>query len=492
LAREIAADGTIAAVPIRTILTTERARVTKRTPRGWLRWLAAPPLPARVSRVLANPRAPLVLLGLVGVVAVGVRAYRLGTPVAKPPNQGYIFDERYYVSAARVIAGERVTRGDVYFHAAPKGADPNAEHPQLGKVIIAASIDLFGDNAIGWRISAVLFGVASILLLYWLVRCAGGSSWLALGAASLAGFDNLWLVHSRIAVLDIYVVPFMLAATALYLRRRPVLAGLAIGIGCCVKEFAAYTALVLFLLEVLRACARIFGERDRVRSALAQLLPALAACVVAAVTFFSLLSILDSAFPPYNDGHRVDRHQAAVCKHLLIWRSGCNHFAFMNHYAATLTDHGRPKGIATVPTGWWLNRKVINYYGTSVIVKSGERVTATRPILAFKGEISRVLLFTAWLALAMSAWWAVRRRDTASLLTVAWVLGTWLPPELFHVIDQRTTYLYYMVVTMPALYLAVARLLAVKRLPWLLAAIWVAAFLWDFTSLYPFRQAISL
>jgi hypothetical protein len=164
----------------------------------------------------------------------------------------------------------------------------------------------------------------------------------------------------------------------------------------------------------------------------------------------------------------------------------------MNHYAATLTDHGRPKGIATVPTGWWLNRKVINYYGTSVIVKSGERVTATRPILAFKGEISRVLLFTAWLALAMSAWWAVRRRDTASLLTVAWVLGTWLPPELFHVIDQRTTYLYYMVVTMPALYLAVARLLAVKRLPWLLAAIWVAAFLWDFTSLYPFRQAISL
>jgi len=210
------------------------------------------------------------------------------------------------------------------------------------------------------------------------------------------------------------------------------------------------------------------------------------------VTFFSVLSILDTAFPPYSDGHRVDRGQASVCKYVLIWRSGCNHFAFMNHYAATLTDHGRPRGIAAVPTQWWLDRKAITYFGTSVIVKSGGVVRAQRQVLAFKGEISRVLLFTSWLALLVTAWWAIRRRDDLSLLTVAWVLGTWLPPEVFHLVDSRTTYLYYMVVTMPALYMAVAALLGTKRMPWLIAALWAVGFLWDFGSLYPFRQAISL
>src|SRR5262249_46450220 len=117
----------------------------------------------------------------------------------------------------------------------------------------------------------------------------------------------------------------------------------------------------------------------------------------------------------------------------------------------------------------------------------------------FRGEISRVLLLTSWLALALNLWWAIRRRDELSFLVIAWALGTWLPPELFHAIDQRTTYLYYMVVTMPALYIAVARLLglawlpnpgrlfSVRRLPILLIVLWAAVFLLDFANLYPFR-----
>ncbi len=482
-------------------------------------------IPRSMRARLSSPRAPLVLLGLLCVVAVGVRAYRLTTPVAKPPDQGYIFDERYYVSAARVIAGEHVTRGDVYFHAAPKGADPNGEHPQLGKVVIAGSIELFGDNAIGWRISAIVFGLAAILLLYWLVRCAGGSSWLALGTAALATFDNLWVVHSRIAVLDIYVVPFMLAGAGLYLKRRPVLAGLVIGVGCCIKEFAVYAVLVLLLLELMRLvawgaqrrqlrrdAAGAGGEAapagaasaERVRAApapappvrrgaaLRRLAPAVGVCVVAGITYFSLLSLLDTAFPPYSGGARVDRHQAHICRYTLIWRTGCNHFSFMNHYAATLTDRGRPRGIASAPTDWWLNRKVITYYGTSVVVKSGKVVKSERQILAFKGEISRVLLYTSWLAFLVCAWWAIRRRDELSMLAIAWAIGTWLPPELFHLVDHRTTYLYYMVVTMPALYMAVARLLGARRVPWILVAAWAVGFLWDFAALYPFREAISL
>src|SRR5947209_6582195 len=85
----------------------------------------------RLPRYMTHPRLPLVLLGLLCLVAGAVRAYRLSTPAAHPPKEGYIFDERYYVSAAGVIAHEPVKRGDVYYQAAPAGADPNAEHPQL-------------------------------------------------------------------------------------------------------------------------------------------------------------------------------------------------------------------------------------------------------------------------------------------------------------------------------------------------------------------------
>jgi 4-amino-4-deoxy-L-arabinose transferase-like glycosyltransferase len=456
-------------------------------------------LPRALRTRAANPRTPLVLLILVCAFGVGVRAYRLSTPVAHPPNQGYIFDERYYVSAARVIAGKKITPGDIYFGAAPSGADPNGEHPQLGKLIIAGGISLFGDNAIGWRITAVLFGAASILLLYWLVRCAGGGQWLALGAASLSSFENLWLVHSRIAVLDIYSVPFMLAAAAFYLRRRPVISGALIGIGCCVKEFAAYTVLLLILFELMRVVSSavaerraVAGVRRRVGRILRGLLPLIPMALVTVITYFTLLSALDAAVTPYSGGHPVDRHQASVCKYLLIWKAGCNHFTFMNRYAAKLQDVGRPHGIATAPTQFWLNRKVITYYATAQVVSVNGVVKSNRKILWFRGQIGRVLLYTSWLAIPFCLWLWLRRREEPALLAVAWALGTWLPPEFFHLVDSRTTYLYYMVVTMPALYIAVARLLAARRIPWLIVAVWVVAFMWDFANLYPFRNAINL
>lgn len=455
--------------------------------RSWLGWLRS-----WLRRRAASRRTPLVLLGLVCLLGIGVRAYHLEIPPSAKPGQGYVFDERYYVSAARVIAGSRHTLGDVYAGASPAGTDPNGEHPQLGKLIIAASMGVFGDNTVGWRITAVAFGAAAILLLYWLVRSAGGGPWMALGAAALASFDNLWVVHSRIAVLDIYVVPFMLAGIALYLRRRPIVAGCLLGIGCCVKEFAIYGVFVIALLELMHALRRVTalraGARPEDSDSIRQgLLRAMVASLVTAVTFFSVLAVLDKAVTPYSGGHPVDRNQASICRDLLLWQGACNHFVFMDRYAARLRDIGHPRGIAAAPTEFWLDRKPITYYAvtTTVVKPSGAR--ATRRILWFRGEISRVLLFAGWLAILLCLWLAVRRREEISFLALAWLLGTWLPPELFHLIDSRTTYLYYMVVTMPGLYLAVARLLAVRRLPFLLVAIWFAAFIWDFASLYPLR-----
>lgn len=209
--------------------------------------------------------------------------------------------------------------------------------------------------------------------------------------------------------------------------------------------------------------------------------------VVTIVTFASVLAILDSAVPPYNGGHNVTRGQAGICSDLWLWSGSCNHIAFMIKYAQLLRSPQGPTGIASYPWQFWGDVKSIPYFTQMVTVRVNDRVTHTTTTIAFRGLISRVLLYTSWLAILVSVWWAIRRRDDLSFLVVAWILGTWLPIEFGSLFEQRTTYLYYMVITMPALYIAVARLLAARRMPRLVVGIWWVAFLVEFVTLYPFR-----
>ncbi len=76
-----------------------------------------------------------------------------------------MFDEIYYVNAARVMAGlhpppaSRTPR-------APLGDDPNSEHPQLAKLVIAGSIELLGDGPLAWRLGSILAGTLALLGLF--------------------------------------------------------------------------------------------------------------------------------------------------------------------------------------------------------------------------------------------------------------------------------------------------------------------------------------
>jgi 4-amino-4-deoxy-L-arabinose transferase-like glycosyltransferase len=440
--------------------------------RGWL------------EAKLAHRRAPAVLLAVICILGATVRAYDLGIPAQHHPGEGTIFDESYYVNAARVIAGLHVVAPETYANASPSGTDPNGEHPQLGKIAIAAGIELFGDNSAGWRISAVAFSVAALLLLYWLVRCAGGSVGVALAATALASFENLWLVSGRIAVLDVYCIPFMLAGAAFYLRRRPIVAGALIGVGGCMKLFGLYALFALLGLELMRGLLWLVAQRGQPPR---QLLAPVALTLATIVSFFTLLTVIDRIVHPYNNGHRVDVNQSSICSDLLLWSNACNHVAFMNKYGATVRRQSGPAGIASYPWEFWINVRDIHYYTTKVTVRTGADVISVEPTLDFRGVISWVVLATSWPAILLSLWWAIRRRDDLSLLTIAWIAGTWLPSVALAVVDDRTEYLYYMVVVMPGLYIAVARLLARREIPRLLVGVWIGLFVAELVQLYPFR-----
>ena len=165
---------------------------------------------------------PLVVLAVVSALSLA-RTALLGEPCQSPCTHAaqhtLIFDEAYYVNAARVIAGIHPPAGSHYADA-PLGTDPNAEHPQLAKLIIAG-----GDRAVRRR----PVRVADRQPVLRLDRDPGDlrarprgrrRRWSAVGASALMACDNLLLVHGRIGTLDIYVVAMMIWGVALYLRGR--------------------------------------------------------------------------------------------------------------------------------------------------------------------------------------------------------------------------------------------------------------------------------
>jgi Dolichyl-phosphate-mannose-protein mannosyltransferase len=435
-------------------------------------------------------RSPLVLLAIVSVLSLAARAAWLGEPCQSPCNKAgdhvLVFDEAYYVNAARVIAGLTPPTG-AHYADAPSGTDPNAEHPQGAKLIMAASIDLFGDGPLAWRLGSLVFGSLAILGIYALVRAAGGGPWLALGAGTLMACDNLLLVHGRIGTLDIYVLAPMVWGVALYLRGRPILAGVLIAVAACFKEIAPYALLVLALVEGLRLAAARGDPAVAVAGGAKRALGRLGMCgLTAAALFVALLGLMDRIATPYADSSAT-----------LITGGPFAHIAHMISYAADLTSPKGPTGIASYPWQWLFDYKPITYLRINPSDPTNE-FHAIHPVSAFFGMMSPPIMVLAIPSLLFAAYRIALlvARPTASvdgppvptqlgIVGLAWFLGTFLPFELQSLIFSRTSYIYYMVVVMPGIYVSIVYLLAYARRP-RLTAVWALAVLAAVVLMYPF------
>jgi len=142
---------------------------------------------------------------VVTAIAALLRIVNLGFP------PGRIFDEEYYATE-----GEELLHHMVEWRPDP---DPNLPgygdyvvHPPLGKWMIAAGIKLFQYDSFGWRFSSVVVGVASVLMIIRIARRMFRSNVLGCTAGLLMAMDGMHLVLSRTAILDIFVMFWVLAA----------------------------------------------------------------------------------------------------------------------------------------------------------------------------------------------------------------------------------------------------------------------------------------
>lgn len=136
------------------------------------------------------------------------------------PNE-LIFDETYYVKDAYSLwqfGYERTWDDDVDQAFVQGQAQPGQDaayvvHPPAGKWLIGLGMAIFGaDNGLGWRATAALAGTLAVTLTFILAAKLFRSLFLASVAGVLLAIEGHHIVMSRTALLDIFLMFFVLAA----------------------------------------------------------------------------------------------------------------------------------------------------------------------------------------------------------------------------------------------------------------------------------------
>ncbi|WP_406051453.1 dolichyl-phosphate-mannose--protein mannosyltransferase [Kribbella sp. NBC_00889] len=160
-------------------------------------------------------------------LAAFIRFWHLGDPAK------FVFDETYYAKDAFSLLKFGYAR---QFIDQPEGAADKAilagnldvfkdtpsltVHPEVGKWMIAAGEQLFGMNTFGWRFMPALFGALTVLLVIRTVRRMTRSTLIGSIAGILLAVDGLHFVMSRVALLDIFLAFWLVAAVSCLVADR--------------------------------------------------------------------------------------------------------------------------------------------------------------------------------------------------------------------------------------------------------------------------------
>jgi dolichyl-phosphate-mannose-protein mannosyltransferase len=406
------------------------------------------------------------LPGILFVVAIALFAPRLEVP------GGYVFDEVYHAyTAGQYAAGNH----DAYLwntHAPREGVAYMWNHPPAGILFMAAGITIWGDDPFGWRIGSAIFGAAGVVLAYLLALAITGRKPVAVIAAALLLVDGLYVVQSRVGMLDIYGTVFMLGAFyALhgYLTsppervRGPLLRlGLFLGLAIATKWNAAYASLFIGLVVAGRA-ARIYwssGDRFRDAGVRAHLL-----WVPAALVALPVLVYLAAYVPFFWTGH--DLGQFVELQRQI--------FHYHTHLQATHTYQSR----------WWqwpLTLRPVWYYshhdnGTVANIYAG-------------GNTVLYAMFVPAVVWLAARWF--RRNDPAAIVLVIGFFGQWLPWALV----PRIAFAYHFLPAVPFGCLAIAVALVTSfergRAGRAIAVAYAALAIGFFVYFYPIYTALPL
>ena len=173
------------------------------------------------------------------------------------PSKPY-FDETHYVPAARHLLSLMPA---------------NREHPLFAKEVLAASIALFGDHSLAWRVPSAFtgaFGLFAFGRLVWHLSRRRAASMFAM---LLLESNFMWFVQSRIAMLDMFAASLALVGlwqfAAALESEKPRLRLAAVGVALGLAMGSKWSAVPLAILPGLAYLAlRVRGDERVARISL--------------------------------------------------------------------------------------------------------------------------------------------------------------------------------------------------------------------------------
>lgn len=356
---------------------------------------------------------------LIAIGAFFLRVINLGNP------KGFVFDEVYYVDGARDF---------LKYGVEVEGLKPEfVVHPPIGKWCIALGIRIFGDNEFGWRITAAIAGSLIILIAARLAHELFYSPFLTAITAALLAFDGLLLVHSRTALLDLFLTLFVLTAAYFWFRQQYWYASIFFGLALATKWSALYF-IALFGFVTLYRLLRDQSVTTSIRT------------IAMRVIQFGLVPIgiyLTSWVGWFTSSLGWNRHYASNPLVSLIYY----HKQMLDFHTSLIEKHAYQAN----PWGWLIMRRPTSFYyespeGCGSKNCAQEVLALGTPLLWWSATIAVAVLLGFWI-------WQLYNRKVDSRITfiLLGIIAGYVPWFFF---QNRTVFSFYAIVFEPFLVLA--------------------------------------
>jgi 4-amino-4-deoxy-L-arabinose transferase-like glycosyltransferase len=385
------------------------------------------------------------------------------------PQKSMVFDEAFYVPAARDILN---------------GTASNPEHPFLGKAWIALGIFSFGDNWFGWRIVPTIFSILSLIVFYFIAKRFLGER-LAVYSTALLGFEVIFFIHGSLALLEVPSIFFALLGFWLYLERRGRkiggisvsywLAAVMMGVSFLSKETAAFFIIAVIFLYLSTI------KYSKYRDLLPKFWKGLVLILVLAGVYLVPVTIYDQLYKPSSSTEVVVTETVVQMKdpqgeitatttvtntstRKNIIKNGVDHTLFMVSYASGL----HITNDSTVDSGnyaWnWIlpvpSYPPAPYYVENAEVrhttKAGDQIidvtTENKHPVAWYGIGTLPIWWSIWIIVPFSIYQISKRygKEIDHFLLI-WISCTYLPMLYISGIAGRIVYPFYFIQTVPAL-----------------------------------------
>ncbi len=381
-----------------------------------------------------------------------------------------MFDETYYAKEAfALINGGRsrafVENADVLIINGTTEnvmlTDPTfTVHPEVGKWLIGAGIELFGMNPTGWRIAAAIFGSLTVLVLARIVWNLTASVWASTFAGLLLALDGLHFTMSRIAMLDIFLAFWIMLGVLFVIKDRgktgwlrpwQIAAGISFGLAVGTKWSA------LYVLAAFGIAVWVWDRRENFQSWFVAGVAAFVRLVVVALLVYvstwtgwlNSSNVYRNAFAESNNWpEKTSEGFAQSLRDLGHYHRQTLEF-HTGEYMAKSTH-----GYASKPLSWLVLKRPVNVYAQNSmpakLCGAPEDSKCVQQVLLLGNP---VIWWGGLAAMGLAIFAAAISRNWRWSIPILGFAATWLP---WFTSGTRPIFQFYAVVVLPFIIISIA------------------------------------